>query len=268
MAALFISTGLLYLSDFGGAMSGHSKWSSIKHKKGAADAKRGKIFTRLVKEIIVSAREGGGDPDANPRLRLAIANAKSNNMPNTNIERAIKRGTGEIEGASYENYLYEGYGHGGVAILVETLTDNKQRTVSEVRHGFTKHGGSMAESGAVAWMFEQKGLIEIARNDLDEDEVMMAALDAGAEDFEADDEIFTIYTDYQDLHTVIKKLQDLDYQLEKAELTRVPKNLVNADDVAEKLLRLLDNLEDLDDVQKVYANFEISEDVMEKLSNQ
>lgn len=246
-------------------MSGHSKWSSIKHKKGAADAKRGKIFTRLVKEIIVSAREGGGDADSNPRLRLAIANAKSNNMPNSNIERAIKRGTGEIEGASYENYLYEGYGHGGVAILVETLTDNKQRTVSEVRHCFSKFGGSMAESGAVSWMFEQKGLIEIAKADLDEDEVMMAVLDAGAEDLVVEDDVFEVYTDYQELHNVVKNLEEQEFKLEKTELTRVPKNQVNADDVAEKLLKLLDNLEDLDDVQKVYANFEISEDVMENL---
>jgi YebC/PmpR family DNA-binding regulatory protein len=248
-------------------MSGHSKWSSIKHKKGAADAKRGKIFTRLVKEIIVAAREGGGDADNNPRLRLAVANAKSNNMPGTNIERAIKRGTGEIEGVTYENYLYEGYGHGGVAILLETLTDNKQRTVAEVRHCFTKYGGTMAESGSVAWMFEQKGLIELERNDLDEDEVMMSALDAGAEDFSAEDDSFEIITDYQELHTVLKNLEKLNYKIRKAELTRVPKNSVNADDVAEKLLKLLDNLEDLDDVQKVYANFEISDEVIGKISS-
>jgi YebC/PmpR family DNA-binding regulatory protein len=247
-------------------MSGHSKWSSIKHKKGAADAKRGKIFTRLVKEIIVSAREGGGDPDSNPRLRLAIANAKSNNMPSANIERAIKRGIGEIEGANYENYLYEGYGHGGVAILVETLTDNKQRTVAEVRHCFSKYGGSMAESGAVSWMFEQKGLIEIEKGELDEDEMMMAALDAGAEDLVVDDDVYEIYTDYQELNNVVKKLEEMNFTIKKTELTRVPKNLVNADDVAEKLLKLLDNLEDLDDVQKVYANFEISDEVMEQLS--
>lgn len=250
----------------GGEMSGHSKWSSIKHKKGAADAKRGKIFTRLVKEIIVSAREGGGDPDTNPRLRLAVANAKSKNMPNANIERAIKRGTGELEGASYENYLYEGYGHEGVAVLVESLTDNKQRTVAEIRHCFSKYGGSLAESGSVAWIFEQKGLIEILRQDLDEDEVMMAALDAGAEDFYADNDIFEIYTEYQELHSVLKKLEEMKFKIEKAELTRIPKNVINADNAAEKLLRLLDNLEDLDDVQKVYANFEISDDVMDKLS--
>jgi YebC/PmpR family DNA-binding regulatory protein len=247
-------------------MSGHSKWSSIKHKKGAADAKRGKIFTRIVKEIIVAARDGGGDPDMNPRLRLAVANAKANNMPNTNIDRAIKKGTGEIEGVSYDNFLYEGYGQGGVAILVETLTDNKQRTVSEVRHCFTKFGGTMAESGAVSWMFEQKGLIEISAEGLDEDEVMMTALDAGAEDFENENDYFEIYTDYSELHTVVKNLEEAGYKIEKTELTRVPKNKVNADDVAEKLLKLLDQLEDLDDVQKVYANFEISDEVIERIS--
>lgn len=214
----------------------------------------------------MAARDGGGDPDMNPRLRLAVSNAKSNNMPNSNIERAIKKGTGEIEGVHYDNYLYEGYGQGGVAILVETLTDNKQRTVAEVRHCFTKFGGTMAESGAVSWMFEQKGLILIPTEDLDEDEVMMTALDAGAEDFETDEEFYEIYTDYTDLHAVVKKLEETEYKIENAELTRVPKNKVNADKVAEKLLKLLDQLEDLDDVQKVYANFEISDEVMEKIS--
>lgn len=249
-------------------MSGHSKWSSIKHKKGAADAKRGKIFTRIVREIIVSAREGGGDPETNPRLRLAVANARAANMPGSNVERAIKRGTGEIEGISYDNFLYEGYGHGGVAILVETLTDNKQRTVSEVRHCFSKHGGAMAESGSVSWMFEQKGLIEISKENLDEDEVMMVALDAGAEDFIVEKETFDIYTDYAELHSVMKKLEESGFKIEKAELTWEPKNMVNADEVAGKLLKLLDHLEDLDDVQKVYANFEISDEVMESLSQE
>ncbi|MDO9576585.1 MAG: YebC/PmpR family DNA-binding transcriptional regulator [Candidatus Cloacimonadales bacterium] len=247
-------------------MSGHSKWSSIKHKKGAADAKRGKIFTRIVKEIIVAARDGGGDPDMNPRLRMAVANAKANNMPSSNVERAIKKGTGEIEGVNYENFLYEGYGQGGVAILVETLTDNKQRTVSEIRHCFSKFGGTMSEGGAVSWMFEQKGLIEINRENLDEDEVMMTALDAGAEDFYAETDVFEIYTDYADLHAVVKNLEEAGFEIEKAELTREAKNKVNADEVAGKLLKLLDQLEDLDDVQKVYANFEISDEVMEKLS--
>ncbi len=247
-------------------MSGHSKWSSIKHKKGAADAKRGKLFTRLVKEIIVAAREGGGDADSNPRLRLAISNAKNANMPNANIDRAIKRGTGEIDGVSYEQLSYEGYGQNGVAIFIETLTDNKLRTVADVRHTLSKYGGNLAESGSVAWMFEQKGQIEIAKNDLDEDEVMMAALEAGAEDVVLEDDYFIVYTSYSDLHLVLKNLEEADFQIEKAELTRIPKNTINADDVAEKLLNLLDKIEDLDDVQKVYANFEISEDVMERIT--
>ncbi len=247
-------------------MSGHSKWSSIKHKKGAADAKRGKLFTKLVKEIIVAAKEGGGDQETNPRLRLAVSTAKAANMPNSNIDKAVKKGTGELEGVSYESYTYEGYGQNGIAIIVETLTDNKQRTVADVRHIFSKYGGNLAESGSVSWMFEQKGLIEIQKGDLDEDEVMMAALDAGAEDFLSDNDYFEIYTEYSSLHSVLKKLEETDYKIEKAELTRIPKNFINADNVAGKLLKLLDQLEDLDDVQKVYANFEISDEVMDRLS--
>jgi len=246
-------------------MSGHSKWSSIKHKKGAADAKRGKMFTKLVKEIIVAAKEGGGDQDMNPRLRLAVSSAKSANMPNSNIERAIKRGTGELEGVNYENHTYEGYGHNGIAIIVETLTDNKQRTVAEVRHIFSKYGGNLAENGAVSWMFDQKGLIIIEAADLDEDEVMMASLEAGAEDFVVEDDNFLIYTAYSDLHTVLKTLEEK-YKIEKAELIRIPQNTINADDVAENLLKLIDNLEDCDDVQKVYSNFEISDSVLQRLS--
>ncbi|MCK4655265.1 MAG: YebC/PmpR family DNA-binding transcriptional regulator [Candidatus Cloacimonetes bacterium] len=247
-------------------MSGHSKWASIKHKKGAADAKRGKLFTKLVKEIIVSAREGGGNPDMNPRLRLAISSAKGANMPSSNIEKAIKRGTGEIEGLKYESYTYEGYGHNGVAIFIEALTDNRQRTVAEIRHIFSRNGGNLAENGSVAWIFEQKGLIEIPKENLDEDEIMMAALDAGAEDFSSENENYEIYTAYSDLHTVLKNLEGAGYKTEKAELTRIPKNTVNADNVAEKLLKLLDQLEDCDDIQKVYSNFEISDEVMMRLS--
>lgn len=247
-------------------MSGHNKWSSIKHKKGAADAKRGKIFTKIIKELTVAARDGGGDASSNPRLRVAIASAKQANMPAANIERAIKKGTGELEGVSYDEYTYEGYGHNGVAILVETLTDNKQRTVSEVRHAFSKYGGNMAESGAVSWMFNKAGMIEIPNEGQDEEEIMMAALDAGADDIETEDESFVIYTPYTDLHTVMGKLEEEGFKIEKAELTMLPKNMINADDVAEKLLRLLDQLEDLDDVQKVYANYEISDEVFERLS--
>lgn len=247
-------------------MSGHSKWHSIRHKKGAADAKRGQMFTKLVREIIVSAREGGGDPEMNPRLRLAIANAKNANMPNSNIERAIKRGTGELEGEKYESYLYEGYGPNGVAILIETLTENKQRTVAAVRHALTKNGGNLAESGAVAWIFEQKGLIQIKKEDIDEDEIMLAALDAGAEDMVTTDETYDIYTPYNELHTTISNLEKQGYSIEKAELTRIPKNTVNIDDCAQKLLKLLERLEELDDVQKVYANFEVSDEVIERIS--
>ena len=247
-------------------MSGHSKWSSIKHKKGAADAKRGKIFTKLVKEIIVAAKEGGGDIEMNPRLRLAVSTAKGSNMPNANIERAIKRGTGELDGVSYENFTYEGYGQNGVAIIVETLTDNKQRTVADVRHIFSKYGGNLAENGSVSYMFDQKGLIMIPKNDLDEDEVMMASLDAGAEDLIIEEGNFIIYTAYADLHSVHKKLEEAGYNIEKAELTRIPQNTIQADEVAEKLLKLIDHLEDCDDVQKVYANFEISDEVFESLA--
>lgn len=247
-------------------MSGHNKWSSIKHKKGAADAKRGKIFTKLVKEITVAAREGGGDPETNPRLRLAIANAKNANMPSKNVDNAIKKGTGELEGVNYENVTYEGYGQGGVAVIVEALTDNKQRTVAEVRHAFSKFGGNLAENGAVSFMFEKKGLIEVLAEDRDEDEVMMEALEAGADDIEKEDDKFIIYTPYNELHSVLNQLESDGYKVEKAELTMIAKNTVNADSVAEGLMKLLDKLDDLDDVQKVYANYEISDEVMNKLA--
>jgi YebC/PmpR family DNA-binding regulatory protein len=245
-------------------MSGHNKWSSIKHKKGAADAKRGKIFTKLVKEITVAAREGGGDPETNPRLRLAISNAKNANMPSKNVDNAIKKGTGELEGVNYENVTYEGYGQGGVAVIVEALTDNKQRTVAEVRHAFSKFGGNLAENGAVSFMFEKKGLIEVLAEDHDEDEVMMEALEAGADDLEKEDGKFVIYTPYNELHNVLNHLESDGYKVEKAELTMIPKNTVNADSVAEGLMKLLDQLDDLDDVQKVYANYEISQEVLDK----
>lgn len=248
-------------------MSGHNKWSSIKHKKGAADAKRGKLFTRIVKEIIISARDGGGDIESNARLRMAVSNARNANMPNANIDRAIKRGTGEIEGVNYEFYTYEGYGQNGVAIFVETLTDNKLRTVADIRHIFSKYGGNLAENGAVAWMFDQKGRIEIPFEGQDEDEFMMQALDAGADDVIFDEEIIEIITPYVDLHTVLKNLEDENLNVTTAELTRIPKNIVNADDVAEKLLNLIEKLEDCDDVQKVYANFDISDEVMDRISN-
>ncbi|HNX00758.1 MAG TPA: YebC/PmpR family DNA-binding transcriptional regulator [Candidatus Cloacimonadota bacterium] len=247
-------------------MSGHNKWSSIKHKKGAADAKRGKIFTRIVKEIILAARDGGGDPNMNPRLRTAVNTAKQNNMPRENIERAIKRGTGEIEGAAYEEATYEGYGQNGVGIVVDVMTDNKNRTVAELRHAFSKYGGNMSEGGAVSWNFEQKGFFMIPAAGLDEEEVMMAALDAGAEDIELVDDNYEVYTAPGEFHTVLGKMEAAGYPTLEAELTKVPKTLVNADDVAEKLLNLIEKLEDLDDVLKVYANFEISDEVMERIN--
>jgi len=187
-------------------------------------------------------------------------------MPNSNIEKAIKKGTGDLAGVTYDSYVYEGYGQGGVAIIVETLSDNKQRTVAEVRHCFSKYGGNMGENGAVSWMFDQKGLIEIIKGDIDEEELMMTALDCGADDLVTDGENFEVYTPYAELHNVMKELEAAGYAIEKAELTRIPQNTVNADDVAERLLKLLDQLEDLDDTQKVYANFEFSEETMARLS--
>ena len=249
-------------------MSGHNKWSSIKHKKGAADAKRGQLFTRIVKEIILAAKNGGGDAEMNPRLRTAVLTAKAANMPRENIERAIKRGTGDIEGAAYEEIVYEGYGHNGVGIVVEVMTDNKNRTVADVRHIFSKDGGNLAESGSVAWNFEQKGFFNVPSAGLDEDEFMMQALEAGAEDIELSDEYFDIYTAVEDFHTVLAEFEKMGLPVENAELTRVPKNTINADDVAPKLFKLIEMLEDLDDVQKVYANVEVSDEVMEALSQE
>lgn len=249
-------------------MSGHNKWSSIKHKKGAADAKRGKVFTKLGKEIVIAARMGGGDQEANPRLRTAVQAARAQNMPKDNIERAIKRGTGEIEGVIYEEITYEGYGHGGVAILIDCTTDNKNRTVAEVRHTLGKYGGSMAESGSVSWNFEQKGFFLIPADGKDEDEFMMEALEAGAEDVKLEDDMFEVYTIASDFHTVMKSFEDMGYEPQDPALIKVPKTTVNADDVAEKLMKLLDHLDDLDDTQKVWANFDISDEVMEKLNQE
>jgi YebC/PmpR family DNA-binding regulatory protein len=246
-------------------MSGHNKWSTIKHKKAATDAKKGKIYTRIVKEIILAARTSG-DPETNPRLRTAIAAAKQANMPRENVERAIKRGTGEIEGAAYEEITYEGYGHNGVGIVVDVMTDNKNRTVADVRHAFSKYGGAMAESGAVSWNFDLKGYFTIPAAGLDEDEFMMTALDAGADDVQKGEEDYEIYTSPSDFHAVLTKMEAAGFPVENAELTRIPKTTVNADAVADKLMKLIDVLEDLDDVQKVYANFEFSDDVMARLN--
>ncbi len=246
-------------------MSGHNKWSTIKHKKGATDAKRGKIFTRIVKEIILAAKSGG-DPEMNPRLRTAIATAKKENMPRENIERAIKRGTGEIEGAAYEEITYEGYGHNGVGIVVDCMTDNKNRTVADVRHAFSKLGGSLAENGAVSWNFDLKGFFNVPSAGLDEEEFMLQALEAGADDVELNGEYYDIYTSPTEFHSVLGNIEGFGFPVENAELTRIPKNYIKADEVAEKLMKLIDFLEDLDDVQKVYANFEFSDDVIARLN--
>ncbi len=249
-------------------MSGHNKWSTIKHKKAATDAKRGKIYTRLVKEIILAAKSGGGDPEMNPRLRTAINTAKKENMPRENIERAVKRGTGEIEGAAYEEITYEGYGHSGVGIVIDVMTDNKNRTVADVRHALSKYGGNLAESGAVSWNFEQKGFFTVPAAGLDEDEFMMTALEAGAQDVELNEDNFDIYTSPTEFHTVLSAIEALGFPVENPELTRVPKTYINADDVAEKLMKLIDMLEDLDDVQKVYTNLEFSDDVIARLNQE
>ena len=251
---------------FGGIMAGHSKWSQIKRKKGVADAKRGKLFTRVAREIIIAAREGGGDINSNARLRTAVQTARGVNMPKDNIDKAIKKGAGENDGIIYEEIVYEGYGHNGVAIIVETMTDNRNRTVAEIRHIFSKHGGNLGENGAVSWNFEQKGTIEIKSQDIDEDDFILQALDLGADDVEKSDDTYIVYTALTDFYKVVTAFEENGFHIEKAELTRLPKNIINADNVAEKLLKLLDKLEDLDDVQKVYANFEISDEVLSKLS--
>lgn len=249
-------------------MSGHNKWSSIKHKKGAADAKKGKIFTKLIKEITVAAKTGGGDPDSNARLRTAILAAKAENMPNDNITRAIKKGTGELEGAAaYEDVVYEGYGPGGTAILVEVLSDNKNRTVSDIRHIFTRSNGNLGESGSVAWMFKKKGVITVSASSSTEDALMEAGLEAGAEDVVADGDIFMIYTEAGAMESVRSALEAKNIKLEGAEVSMVPQTTVKlTGKEAESMLKLMENLEDNDDVQKVHSNFDIDDEEMAKLS--
>ena len=249
-------------------MSGHSKWSTIKRKKGAADAKRGKIFTRLIKEITVAARMGGGDPEGNPRLRSAIGTAKSENMPKDNIERAIKKGTGEIEGAVYEEITYEGYGPGGVAVMVECMTDNKNRTVADIRHAFSKSGGNLGESGCVAWMFDKKGSILIDKSAIDEEELMDKALESGAEDVLEEENVFQVITTPDDFEVVREALQADGLEFIEAEVSLIPQNTVDITEEkpAKQLLRLLESLEDHDDVQSVSANFDIPDEIMEAVS--
>jgi len=239
-------------------MSGHSKWSTIKRKKGAADAKRGKMFTTLIKEITISARLGGGDESANPRLRQAIATAKSANMPADNIKRAIMKGTGELPGVQYEEAVYEGYGPAGVAIIVEVLTDNKKRTVAELRHLFTKYNGNLGENGSVAWMFAKKGQIIINKNGHEENSLFEIALECGAEDFESDESEFIIMTNPQDLMQVRNKLEQKNIIIKSSEIEMIAKNLqrVEGQDV-EKLLEFMDALEKHEDIKNVYANFDI-----------
>ncbi|PIE52438.1 YebC/PmpR family DNA-binding transcriptional regulator [Candidatus Fermentibacteria bacterium] len=241
-------------------MSGHNKWSTIKHKKGKADAARGKIFSRLVKEISVAARQGGGDPEMNPRLRVAIDSARSQNMPNDNIERAIKRGTGELEGVSYEEMVYEAYGPGGVAIIVEVLTDNKNRSAAEIRHILTKGGGSLGSKNSVAYLFSRQGQIIIDGSAHTEDEVLEAGLEAGLEDVEASDETIVAITGADEVFEVKKALEAAGIEVASAEVTKVPSNtVVLAGKEAEKAMKLLENLEDHDDVQAIHSNFDMAE---------
>jgi YebC/PmpR family DNA-binding regulatory protein len=249
-------------------MSGHSKWATTKHKKAATDAKRGKIFTKITKEITVAAKLGGGDPDGNPRLRTAVAKAKGVSMPAENIKRAIQKGTGELPGVSYEEVTYEGYGPNGVAIIVEVLTDNRNRTVSEIRNIFSKAGGNMGEAGCVSWMFHKKGYIVVARVKADEEKLMSLALDAGAEDMQTEDDNFVITTAQSDFEKVKKALEDAGIPLEVAEITMVPQTYVKIDGekVAGQMMRLMEAIEDNDDVQNVYANFDIPEEVMNAVS--
>lgn len=247
-------------------MSGHSKWSSIKHKKAAADAKRGKIFTKLIKEITVAARVGGGDIDASPRLRTAVQAAKAANMPNDTIQRAIKKGTGELPGTSYEEISYEGYGPGGVAILVAGLTDNKNRTVAEVRKIFSKNGGNLGEAGCVAWMFSKKGLFLVDRSQVEEETLLDLVLEAGAEDVKLDGESYEITTPIERFQAVKQALEKKQIPIALAELSMVPQSTVQVEGKdAQQLLRLMEGLEDHDDVQHVYANFDIPESVMAEL---
>lgn len=250
-------------------MAGHSKWSKIKRKKGANDAKRGKVFTKLIREITVAARIGGGDPEGNPRLATAIETARGQNMPTDNIDRAIKKGSGNLDGAGYEEYTYEGYGPGGIAMLVDTLTDNKQRTTAEVRHIFNKYGGSLGEPNSVAWNFDLRGLIQIPSKELSEEKVMEWALEAGADDIQNSDDCYEIYTDPKLLFQVKSDLEKHDsLRIASAALVKEAKNLVNIDaDTAVKVLKLVEHLEDNDDVQNVYTNSDISQEILETLMN-
>jgi YebC/PmpR family DNA-binding regulatory protein len=245
-------------------MSGHSKWASIKHQKGVADARRGQLFTKLTREIIVATREGGSNPEANFRLRLSIQKARDNNMPLENIERAIKRGSGELEGASLVEVILEGYGPSGTAILVNALTDNRNRTIQEVRSTFTRHGGSLGESGCVAWIFDSKGVITIKADNVDPDELALTAIDAGADDVKIENDYVEVYTKPEDLEIVRTALEQQGVPIDTSELSMVPKSLVQLDEkAATQTLKLLDKLEDIDDVQNVFSNADIPDAIIE-----
>jgi YebC/PmpR family DNA-binding regulatory protein len=247
-------------------MSGHSKWSSIKHKKAATDAKRGKIFTKLIKEITVAARVGGGDVDANSRLRTAILAAKNENMPKDNIERAIKKGTGELEGVNYEESIYEGYGPGGAAVLIESLSDNKNRTVADIRYIFSKSGGNMGENGCVAWMFDKKGYIAVENKAVDEEALMEAALDAGAEDIREDNSNFEVITAPEDFEAVKAAIDDASIPYTVSEVTMLPQSTTFLKGKeAEQMVKLMEALEDCDDVQKVYTNADIPDEIINNI---
>ncbi len=251
-------------------MSGHSKWASIKHKKAATDARRGQMFTKIIKELAVAARMGGGgDPDTNSRLRKAIADAKAANMPADNIKRAIMKGTGQLEGMSYEEMSYEGYGPGGVAVFIETLTDNKNRTVSEIRHIFSKHGGNLGESGSVAWMFQRKGYIVVEQSQASEDELMDIILEAGADDLKEDGSNYEIFTSPENYEAVDKALKDNNIEAAVSNLSMIPQNYIQLEGKkAEQCLKLMDALEDQDDAQHVWGNFDIDEDDISRYSGQ
>jgi YebC/PmpR family DNA-binding regulatory protein len=248
-------------------MSGHSKWASIRHKKGAVDAKRGKIFSRLIKEITVAARLGGGDPEGNPRLRVAIQAAKAQNMPKDNIARAIKKGTGELAGTSYEEYNYEAYGPGGVALMMNCLTDNRNRTVADIKQIVERHGGNLGEPGCVSWIFEKRGLVVFEKNSVEEEKLLDLALEAGAEDIKESETQFEVLTDPADFESIKKAFDDEGLSYSLAEISMIPQNTVKLEGGdAERVLSLLEALEENDDISHVYANFDIPDEVMEALS--
>ena len=252
-------------------MSGHSKWATIKHKKGAADAKRGRIFTKLIREITVAAKDGGGSMDTNPRLRTAIGRAKEANMPSDNIDKAIKKGTGELPGVLYESSTFEGYAAGGVAILADVLTDNKNRSSAEIRNIFSKKGGSLGGAGSVAWQFSTKGYISIGKSQISEDDIFNLVIDAGAEDVKTEDPAFyEIYCDPKDFEKVKAAVQAKNLKWEEADLTKLPANKIKVEDVssAKQILGLIEALDDHDDVQKVYANFDIADELMEQVAKE